>query len=351
NADHGEGTVNNIDSSSFNSAAQAAINMSSVTGATFDHLNINGNGGPGGVQAGINGQNVSNLTLSNSTVTGFGDESNESVVMLWDLTGTSSITNSTFGLVPGDTTGGTNLVDIRGDTGTLTLNVTGSTFQNTRDSTNGSAGIIVTSVSNQTVNLNVSNSDFLNLKTSGVETIARDTSTMNVNITDGGTTGNGNVFDPQGGLMRAIGLNTEDTAHQNFNINRNGLIKGSGGPIINVFGINNAVIHGRIDNNSNIQGGGDGAAGSPINIHPEDNSAATVDVSNNAISQVGNDPGIFGTSHGDGQTALSATLDLTIHSNTIAIASTNPGGVPGIDTRAGANNGDTIKTCVDVANN
>src|SRR5262249_42428718 len=204
NPNIGNGTVNNIDSASFNSAAKAGINMSSVSTATFTNLNINGNGGIGGAQAGINGQNVSNLTIANSTVTGFGDASNESVVMLWNLTGTSSITNSTFGLVPGDTTGGTNLVDIRGNTGTLTLNVTGSTFQNTRDSVNGSAGIIVTAVSSQTVNLNVINNDFLNLKTSGVETIARDTSTMNVNITDAGSPGNpvantGNLFDGHGG--------------------------------------------------------------------------------------------------------------------------------------------------------
>src|SRR5262245_31535413 len=290
NPNSGNGTVNNIDSSSFNSAAQAGINMSSVSGATFTNLNINGNGGAGGAQAGISGQNVSNLAIANSTVTGFGDASNESVVMLWNLTGTSSITNSTFGLVPGDTTGGTNLIDIRGNTGTLTLNVTGSTFQNTRDSVNGSAGLIVTAVSNQTVNLNVSNSDFLNLKTSGIETIARDTSTMNVNITDGGVTGNGNNFDPgsTGGVLntgRAIGLNAEDTAHLNFNINRNEKIYGQGGPIINVFGINNAVINGRIDNNnaannatSGIMGGGFGNAASPgsgINIHPEDNAQAT----------------------------------------------------------------------------
>ena len=243
------------------------------------------------------------------------------------------------------------LFEARNNTGTLTLNVSGNTFSNTRSSTNGSGGISLTAVSNAAVDLNASNNDFLNLKTSGIETFARDTSTMSDNITDGGTSGNGNVFDPQGGTGRAIGLNAEDSAQLDFNINRNAKIYGSGGPIINVFGINSAVIQGRIDNNTDIRGGGNGATGSPIFLHPEDNSSAIIEVLSNTISGVGNNPGIFAISHGDGGANHSATLDVTIQSNTITIASTNPGGVPGIDTRAGSNAGDTIKTCVDVMNN
>src|SRR5262249_4680581 len=220
------------------------------------------------------------------------------------LTGSCSVTNSTFSFVTGDTTGGENLFEARNNTGTLTLNVAGSIFKDTKSSTTGSGGISLTAVSSATITGNAANNDFLNLKTSGIETFARDTSTTNVNITDGGTTGNGNVFDPQGGLGRAIGLNAEDTAHLNFNVNRNAKIYGSGGPVFNVFGINNAVIQGRFTNNTDVRGGGDGAAGSPLFIHPEDNATAVVDVSNNAVSQVGNDPGIFATPHGDGQSAL-----------------------------------------------
>src|SRR5206468_1012000 len=96
NADSGEGTVNNVDNSTLNSAAQAAINMSSVSTASFTNLNVNGNGGTGGVQVGINGQTVSNLTISNCSVSGFGDEANEGDVKIFNLTGTCSITNSTF---------------------------------------------------------------------------------------------------------------------------------------------------------------------------------------------------------------------------------------------------------------
>ncbi len=76
---------------------------------------------------------------------GFGDadgtNNSEGDVRLFDLSGTSNITNSTFGFVPGDALAGENLVEIRNTTGTLTLNVTGSTFHNTADSASGADGI------------------------------------------------------------------------------------------------------------------------------------------------------------------------------------------------------------------
>jgi large repetitive protein len=349
NADHGEGTVNNVDSSSLNSAAQAAINMSSVTTATFTNLNVNGGGGAGGQQVGINGQNVSDLTIANSTVTGFGDEANEGDVKIWNLTGTSAITNSTFGFAVGDTTAGEQLIDIRNGAGTtLTLNATGNTFNTTRTSANGGTQLQVTAASNSTINLNASNNDFLATKTSGIETFARDTSTMNVNITDGGTAGNGNNFDRQGGLSRAIGLNAEDTAHLNFNVNRNLKISGSGGPVINIAGINDAVINGRIDNNGDIQGGGAGSVGSPILVQSEDSTKAVVDVSGNTITNVGNDPGIFALLHGDGISKFNATLDINIVNNHVAMVGSN---TFGILLSSGADNNDATLLYANVQNN
>src|SRR5262249_6104000 len=224
-------------------------------------------------------------------------------------------------------------------------------------------------VASATINLNVSNSDFLNLKTSGIETLARDTSTMNVNITDGGVVGNGNNFDPgsTGGVLntgRAIGLNAEDTAHLNFNINRNEKIYGQGGPIINIFGINNAVINGRIDDNnasnnasSGIMGGGIGKPGSGINIHPEDSSTANIEVMNNRIFNIGQDPGIFASNHGDGGTPPSPVLNIKIEGNTVALVNNGQtggnfqGATTGIDVRAGSNSNDTATTTAYIHNN
>ncbi len=355
NAGTGNGTCNNIDGPTFNSSCKGAINLNGVTTVTLDNLNMNG-----GVQNGINGQTVSGLTLSNTTITGFGNAVNENAVRLFNLTGTCAITNSSFSFPAAAGAYGDNLIDIRNNAGTLTLSVQGTplgtsfnTFSDTQSSTNGAAGLSVTAVSSATVNLTVKSSKFLKMKTVGIQTFARDTSTMNVDVVGGGVNANGNTFDPQGGLGRGVDLNAEDTAHLNFNISNNPKIYGNGGPTINVFGINNAVIQGRINNNPDIRGGGVGAAGSPIFLHPEDNSTGTIEVLNNVIAGVGNDPGIFAISHGDGASALSATLDVTLQNNHITIAGTGVAGsgTVGIDTRAGANNGDTIKTCVDVQSN
>jgi hypothetical protein len=138
--------------------------------------------------------------------------------------------------VPGDATAGENLVDIRNNTGTLTLNVVGSTFQNNALSNNGGEGLQVTSTGSAVINLNVSHTTFANLKSAGIETYAKETSTMNVNITDGGVAGFGNNFVPNGQQLRAIGLNAEDFARLNFNIDRNVAISGNGGSTIGIFG-------------------------------------------------------------------------------------------------------------------
>ncbi|MBZ9757777.1 hypothetical protein LB524_21045, partial [Mesorhizobium sp. ESP6-5] len=351
NANTGNGTLNNIDGPTFNSAAQAAINMSGVATATFTNLNLNG-----GVQVGINGQNVSNLTIANTTVTGFGDNVFEGDMRFYNLTGTSSITNSTFSFAAGDATAGDNLVDIRNDSGTsLTLNISGSTFSNTKDSSNGAQGLNFEAFGTANATLNISNSSFLKLKTSGVEAFARDTSTLNVNITDGGTAGNGNTFDPQGGTGRAIGLNAEDTAHLNFKILNNKKIYGNGGPVINVFGINNAVIMGRINNNADIQGGGVGSSGSAIFIHPEDASTGVVEIVGNVISKTGNDAAIFATPHGDGAgpSADNGSLDLTIKNNTITTSGTGTAGngVAAIEVHSGSSNGDLTTTYLNISGN
>ncbi|WP_232375596.1 hypothetical protein [Mesorhizobium comanense] len=323
NANSGNGTVNNIDGPTFNSAAQAAINMSSVSTASFTNLNLNG-----GVQVGINGQNVSNLTIANSTVTGFGDQVGEGNVKLWNLSGTSAVTNSTFGFVPGDTSAGENLFEVRNNSGTLTLNVTGSTFQNTRDSSNGSGGIAFTTTGTATATVNVSNSSFLNMKTSGFEGFAKQTSTLNVNITDGGTAGNGNTFDPTGTnqLSRAIGLNAQDTAQLTFNINRNKKIYGSGGPIINIYGQDSANIQGRINNNGDIQNNNTAAnsIGGPISIHTSSTAAtAVVEIIGNTIVNNGGSPSIEADVVGQGGASDHGTMDITIMNNTLTFAGRN----------------------------
>ncbi len=360
NPDSGNGTSINAFDSTFNSAAEAGINLNNVTGATLDHLNVNGNGGSGGVQDGINGISVSNLTISNTTVVGFGDDdgtnNSEGDVRLFNLSGTSNITNSTFGFVPGDASAGDNLVDIRNTTGTLTLNVTGSTFHNTADSTSGADGLQVNSLSNSVVNLNVSHSTFTNLKTAGIDAFARDTSTLNVNITDGGTAGNGNSFTP--GTVAYARHRVERRGHRESQFQhqpqhdhlwvwrpRSSRSSAS----------TTSVINGHVDNNSDIANNGTtNRAGSPLDFDIEDNSTAAIEASGNTINNAGQDAGIVAFAAGTAATPTQATQDLTMASNTINLTGTNLNANQfndGILLVPGANANDTTTIFANVHNN
>ena len=62
-----------------------------VNGATLTNLSVTGSG-----QIGINGNNVIGLALANSTVTGNGNEAAENGLTFQNLTGTSSISNTTI---------------------------------------------------------------------------------------------------------------------------------------------------------------------------------------------------------------------------------------------------------------
>ncbi|HEX8772070.1 MAG TPA: tandem-95 repeat protein [Pyrinomonadaceae bacterium] len=360
NANTADGGANcsNVDSSAFNSQCNAAINMNGVTTATFDNLSLNG-----GTQVGINGQTVSNFSLLNSTVQNFGDEPNENDVRLFNLTGTATINNCDFSFAAGDATGGESLIDIRNTTSTaLTLNVDGdplnvnkNNFTQTQSSANGSYGLTVTSASSANVTVNVRRSDFLNIRTAGIATFARGTSTMNVNITGVGNTANGNSFDPGfPNLGRAIDLNAQDTAALNFNINENPKIYGTGGPIINVFGTVNAQINGHIRNNPDIRNASDTlgatAIGSAIYFHPEDSADGRVEITGNTISKIGKDQAILLLNHGNGAALLDGIIDGIVASNNISIANANANN-SAIYLNSGANAGDVNKVCGYIHNN
>src|SRR5262249_18255474 len=152
----------------------------------------------------------------------------------FNLTGTCSITNSTF-QNPGE-----HVADIRNNTGTLTLSVTNSTFDDTTQHATGAAGLSVTSTSNSTVNLTIDTNNFTKIKNAGYQTFAKMTSTMNTDFIN-------NTVDQQTATTgRSADNSAQDTAHLNFNINHNVKLYAKGGSPVNIFGINSAVIQGRI---------------------------------------------------------------------------------------------------------
>ena len=115
------------------SACNAAIHLQSTSGGvSLNTIHVDG-----GAQVGINGLNVTNLTMNNVEVENVGNNSLENGVLLKNTFGTGSITNSTFHHNVGKQ------VYMYNNTGTLTsFNITNSNFSDT-SAPNGAQGLLV----------------------------------------------------------------------------------------------------------------------------------------------------------------------------------------------------------------
>ena len=98
-----------------NAGCNAAIHLQSTTGVTLTNVDISG-----GNQEGINGNNVTNFSLSNSTVNNVGDQVREDGLRFLNMLGTNSITNTSF------TNNEAVQVHIENNTGALGTNITAS---------------------------------------------------------------------------------------------------------------------------------------------------------------------------------------------------------------------------------
>src|SRR4029453_16895612 len=95
----------------------ANIHLQTVNNVTLTNLNVT-NGG----QMGINGNGVANFSLSNSNVTGNGNEAFENGLTFQNLTGTCSITNS---MIKNNAAYQINVTNIANNS-TLTLGIIGT---------------------------------------------------------------------------------------------------------------------------------------------------------------------------------------------------------------------------------
>src|SRR5262249_53416838 len=104
-------------SQGLNANVNAVIHLNGVTNVTLDRLSLSGS-----VQQGINGLNVTGFTLSNSTLANLGNEADEDGIHVFNMLGTSSITNTTI------TSSGDDNVNIQNASGTGTITITGGSF-------------------------------------------------------------------------------------------------------------------------------------------------------------------------------------------------------------------------------
>jgi hypothetical protein len=342
----GVGQCDNTDPISggiYNLNCKAAINLNTVTTVTLDNLFLDRTLATGGEEVGINGRNVSGLTILNSTVQNYGDEVNEGEMRLFNLTGTCAFTNSAFKHGSGRS------VEIRNASGTLNLTIsspnplatTNSIFSDTQTfPATGNDGLEVKGLSSTTtMTINITNTRFLKNQTNGMQAIADNSSNVTVNVTN-------SHFDRQGGTGKALDFDADNNGILKFNVNNNPIMNsggGAGGTVANFFSDRGGKIEGHIRDNPSIQTGGIGAcnagsncAGTGISVQVERWATGVVDIHNNVISNITNDSGIdtFARARAVGDPA-GGRLDVTISNNNITLLNPNPGPAYGIITRAG----------------
>ena len=315
-----------------NDGCNAAVHLNTVVGATLTNLDVDGSG-----QIGINGVGVDGLTIDGSTVFNAGDEVNEGCLQMFNLSGTSAITSSDFAFPSERAAFVRNTV-----AGSLGMTVSGSTFRDTQSSMLGADGLELDFFSSATATIDVTNSFFLRNATKGIQVDSEDNSVVGIDVT-------GSTFDPQTGTGIGLDLDSADSAQLNFNVIGNPLIKGNGGSAVNVFAIGTSTIQGRINNNPGIQVGGASTSGLGIKVDVNGDARGIVEISGNAISNIGFDAGIEAIARlkntgACGTSCTAGRLDATISSNTVSVDATSL-----YDVWVQASDDNT--TCANVTNN
>lgn len=320
-------------------ACNAAIYLSSVTTVTFDNINVTGTT----AQQAINGINVSDLTLTNSTLTNCGSSGSieEGCIKIRELTGTCSISSSDLSFPGQDVV---EIVNMAGPT--LTLDVDSSTFRDSQSSGAGGNGIQARSQGTASMVLNVTNSSFLRLRTNGLQATAINSASNDVDVTN-------STFDTGTGTMIGLDLDADNTGTLVFNVQNNPMIYARNGPAVNVFGDTNAVISGRINNNPDVQVKSNVGSnvGSGIRVNINKDATAKIEVKNNVVNVGSDDAGIDLSAIGKTTAnpgGATNTLDATVTGNNVTIGATS---TYGIIILSATNAGDTNALCANVGTN
>ncbi|MGH9947020.1 MAG: beta strand repeat-containing protein [Pyrinomonadaceae bacterium] len=314
-----------------NLGCNAGIHMVNVVGFAIDRLVLNG-----GVQQGINGNNVTGFNMSNSSVLNFGDQTRECGVQFKNLVGSagqpSTISNSTI-------TG--NEMDqllVQNNSGTLaSFTVSGSTL-GTSVAPNGVAAIQF--IGDNTANM----------------TMSVTSSTLSNNATDGffSTGSNSAVVNPtvsgctiQNNINSAVNISVQDSGNSTFNVLNNPTITGSGGNAINInlalpsTGILQGTISGNTIGTAGVAGSGAGGTGHGVRIVSNGSGQIRTNITNNTIREV-----IFGGGINILTRDGSSDINATVTGNTVSPNNVNAD--TGILATSGATATDSGDMCVDI---
>jgi hypothetical protein len=311
-----------------NGGCNAPVHLSGVTNVTLDKLAISGS-----VQQGINGLNVTNLDLKNSTITGVGDATDDNGINMANLLGTSFITNTSV------TGSYYNNAKIQNVSGTLTkLTVSGSTFSGALHNSGFQFPMNTSAVA--TIEITGS-CTFSNNFSGGFNSDASDDATTVVKVNNSTFSGNND----------GIQISANQTTDVKFNVSSNTFTNHvSAG--INIFGANTSasscILQGIINSNNITQPANVlpyGPADSII-VNSTGSGNATVGVTNNTINY-NNDQRAIYISSGAGNPG--GKLAVTVTGNTMNMNGANP--VRAMTIEAGTLSTDTRDLCLTINTN
>ncbi|MGD2157840.1 MAG: Ig-like domain-containing protein [Anaerolineales bacterium] len=319
-----------------NTGCVAAVHMVNASNVSLTNLTINDSN-----QHGIDGNNVSGLSVLNSTLTNIGDSTLENGLNFINLLGTVTFDNLS---VDGSQT--RNAL-IENNQGTATINVTNSTINNAVEED----GFLVIGGSNggndANINLNVTDSSFIHNHSVQLKAHAEDSSTVDVNIT-------GNTFDGEPTVVGNVGIDLAavDMGTLTFDVIGTLANPQTFQPFrshaINVFASGGGTATGRVNGNTVLGssfGAGVRAVAQVTDINGF-NPSITIEIDGNTITDI-QGAGLAGIHivSRDGTSGLSGTANVqaTINNNNVTIN--------GADSviQAYLNGGNTM--CLDVTNN
>jgi hypothetical protein len=315
-----------------NLATNAAIHLVNVSTVTLDNLNISG-----GAEQGINGNNVSAFTLSNSTITDVGNAADEDGIHFYNMSGVSAITNTTINctVATPNTTGGDDHLNLQTQSGTLNLTITGGSATNANKGSGYLFGIRGTS--NATITFNNANSS--NNFSGGIVADVFDSALMDLNVTNSTSSSNNDQLSVSAGDSSSVDLVATGNTLSSPNTADFVVVSLLGSAFDTGY-----TLDANISNNTISVGNGRTADG--IIIFNAGGGAIRSTITGNTIDYAGTQRAIAAQAGQDG----SGSTDLTITGNTIDIELDGVGNAgPGIIAQTAITGpGNTSSMCADI---
>ncbi|WP_037299244.1 Calx-beta domain-containing protein [Runella limosa] len=316
-------------------ACFAAIYMNIASTVSLDNIDIGAT-----EEHGIMGLSVSNLTINNCTATNNGNLNEENALKFRNLSGTCSITNSSF------QNSAFRICHIINTTGNLTLTVNNCTLNNTASSPVGADCFEMRTQGTATATVTLTNNLFQRARSKGVQVFAEDNSTMNFNMT-------GCSVQRFGGAMAGVEVGSNGTtATMNYNVNNNSVIESSGEVAFLASTFSTSDLNGRTNNNTSITNNNSTAtifAG--VRVLHENNGQAILEFKNNPSIVTSNTDLPIDFTAVNASTA-SGRLDVTFESNNVTNSTTTVAGLEGVMLTLGDNvGGDANTMCGHIRSN